>query len=96
MALTNVYYSPSGAGSQDGSSAANAKAAITGTSWTSTIIADKTKHSLDFSCRNLHCKPRVGSNIHRPHRRLPHFWVGADARRNNLLEPKWSDDSSTS
>ena len=37
MALTNVYYSPSGAGSQDGSSAANAKAAITGTSWTTDI-----------------------------------------------------------
>ena len=37
MALTNVYYSPSGAGSEDGSSAANAKAAITGTSWTTDI-----------------------------------------------------------
>ena len=37
MALTDVFYSPSGAGSQDGSNAANAKAALTGTSWTTAI-----------------------------------------------------------
>ena len=51
MALTDVYYSPSGAGSQDGSSAANAKAALTGTSWTTAIEGETPEEGIVLQIR---------------------------------------------
>ena len=93
MALTNVYYSPSGAGSQDGSSAANAKAAITGTSWT-TAIEGETRQNTRwiFLAGTYTCNEELVPTSTDPNADNPHFWVGADAS-GNLLEPKWSDDS---
>ena len=93
MALTNVYYSPSGAGSQDGSNAANAKAAITGTSWT-TAIEGETRQNTRwiFLAGTYTVNEELVPTSTDPNADNPHFWVGADAS-GNLLEPKWSDDS---
>jgi hypothetical protein len=93
MALTNVYYSPSGAGSQDGSNAANAKAAITGTSWT-TAIEGETRQNTRwiFLAGTYTVTEELVPTSTDPNADNPHFWVGADAD-GNLLEPKWSDDS---
>ncbi len=93
MALTDVYYSPSGAGSQDGSSAANAKAAITGTSWT-TAIEGETRQNTRwiFLAGTYTVTEELVPTSTDPNADNPHFWVGADAN-GNLLEPKWSDDS---
>ena len=93
MALTNVYYSPSGAGSQDGSNAANAKAAITGTSWT-TAIEGETRQNTRwiFLAGTYTVTEELVPTSTDPNADNPHFWVGADAS-GNLLEPKWSDDS---
>ena len=93
MALTNVYYSPSGAGSQDGSNAANAKAAITGTSWT-TAIEGETRQNTRwiFLAGTYTVNEELVPTSTDPDADNPHFWVGADAS-GNLLEPKWSDDS---
>ena len=93
MALTDVYYSPSGAGLQDGSSAANAKAAITGTSWTSDIIAETRQNTRwIFLAGTYTVNVELGPTSTDPNSDNPHFWVGADAD-GNLLEPKWTDDS---
>ena len=93
MALTDVFYSPSGAGSQDGSNAANAKAAITGTSWT-TAIEGETRQNTRwiFLAGTYTCNEELVPTTSDPTALAPHFWVGADAD-GNLLEPKWSDDS---
>ncbi len=80
MALTNVYYSPSGAGSQDGSSAANAKAAITGTSWTSDIIAETRQNTRwIFLAGTYTVTEELVPTSTDPDADNPHFWVGADA-----------------
>ena len=93
MALTNVYYSPSGAGSQDGSSAANAKAAITGTSWTTDIEGETRQNTRwIFLAGTYTVTEELVPTSTDPNADNPHFWVGADAD-GNLLEPKWSDDS---
>jgi hypothetical protein len=93
MALTNVYYSPSGAGSQDGSSAANAKAAITGTSWTTDIEGETRQNTRwIFLAGTYTVTEELVPTSTDPNADNPHFWVGADAS-GNLLEPKWSDDS---
>ena len=93
MALTNVYYSPSGAGSEDGSSAANAKAAITGTSWTTDIEGETRQNTRwIFLAGTYTCNEELVPTSTDPNADNPHFWVGADAD-GNLLEPKWSDDS---
>ena len=93
MALTNVYYSPSGAGSQDGSSAANAKAAVTGTSWTTALEAEtrqNTRWIFLAGTYTVNDTLVVSSTV--PDSSNPHFWVGADAD-GNILQPKWSDSS---
>ena len=93
MALTNVFYSPSGAGSQDGSSAANAKAALTGTSWTTDIEGETRQNTRwVFLAGTYTCTEELQPTSTDPNADNPHFWVGADAS-GNLLEPKWSDDS---
>ena len=93
MALTNVYYSPSGAGSQDGSNAANAKAAITGTSWTTDIEGETRQNTRwIFLAGTYTVNEELVPTSTDPNADNPHFWVGADAD-GNLLEPKWSDDS---
>ena len=93
MALTNVYYSPSGAGSQDGSNAANAKAAITGTSWTTDIEGETRQNTRwIFLAGTYTVTEELVPTSTDPDADNPHFWVGADAS-GNLLEPKWSDDS---
>ena len=93
MALTNVYYSPSGAGSQDGSNAANAKAAITGTSWTTDIEGETRQNTRwIFLAGTYTVTEELAPTSTDPNADNPHFWVGADAS-GNLLEPKWSDDS---
>ena len=93
MALTDVYYSPSGAGSQDGSSAANAKAAVTGTSWTTTLEGEtrqNTRWIFLAGTYTVNDTLVVSSTV--PDASNPHFWVGADAN-GNILQPKWSDAS---
>tara|TARA_R100001460_G_scaffold796_5_gene3547 strand:- start:3567 stop:4730 length:1164 start_codon:yes stop_codon:yes gene_type:complete len=93
MALTNVFYSPSGAGSQDGSSAANAKAALTGTSWTTDIEGEARQNTRwIFLAGTYTCTEELIPTSTNPDADNPHFWVGADAD-GNLLDPKWSDDS---
>ena len=93
MALTNVFYSPSGAGSQDGSNAANAKAALTGTSWTTAIEGEARQNTRwIFLAGTYTCNEELQPTSTDPNADNPHFWVGADAD-GNLLEPKWSDDS---
>ncbi len=93
MALTDVYYSPSGAGSQDGSNAANAKAAITGTSWTTDIEGETRQNTRwIFLAGTYTVNEELVPTSTDPNADNPHFWVGADAS-GNLLEPKWSDDS---
>ena len=93
MALTDVYYSPSGAGSQDGSNAENAKAAITGTAWTSTLKAETRQNTRwIFLAGTYTVSQELVPTSTDPNADNPHFWVGADAS-GNLLEPKWSDDS---
>ena len=93
MALTNVFYSPSGAGSEDGSSAANAKAALTGTSWTTAIEGEARQNTRwIFLAGTYTCTEELICTSTAPNADNPHFWVGADAS-GNLLEPKWSDDS---
>jgi hypothetical protein len=93
MALTDVYYSPSGAGSQDGSSAANAKAAVTGTSWTTTLEGETRQNTRwIFLAGTYTVNDTLTPTTTDPDASNPHFWEGADAN-GNLLQPKWSDAS---
>ena len=79
MALTDVFYSPSGAGSQDGSNAANAKAAITGTSWTTDIEGEARQNTRwIFLAGTYTVNEELVPTSTDPNADNPHFWVGAD------------------
>ena len=70
MALTEMFASPSGAGLQDGSSAANAKAAITGTSWTTDIEGETRQNTRwIFLAGTYTVNEELVPDIHRPERR---------------------------
>ena len=91
MAITDVYFSPAGAGAADGSSAANAFAAISSSTWSSNVSGtDIASKRFIFLAGTYEVNTELaftGTSS----KTAPFFFVGADAAGNVIDSPKWED-----
>ena len=93
MALADIFISPAGAGSEDGSSVANALPAIEdgggGDDWSPEIIAlDRANKRFVFLTGTYNVITQLIFSGSAPTDEQPNQWVGADAS-GNILRPKW-------
>lgn len=92
MAITDVYYSPNGAGDEDGSSAANAYPATSSGSWASEITGEDTEGKRFIFLAGTYEVDNSLTFTGTPTKDNPFFWVGADASGNVITTPAWEDE----
>ena len=91
MAITDVYYSPAGAGSQNGSDAANAYPALFRNGWASQITGEDIEGKRFIFLAGTYEVENTLTFTGTPTKANPFFWVGADANGNVLTTPTWED-----
>ena len=91
MAITDVYYSPDGAGSKDGSNAANAYPALFRNGWSSDITGEDIEGKRFIFLAGTYEVENTLTFTGTPTKANPFFWVGADANGNVLTTPTWED-----